>query len=529
MLAGLPLACSSPVDGTLNVPLADRAPAQADAAVLDSGVVRTDPSALPRLGVVVEGSCQAPRVFVVGAARVWGLAASAYVLGGAGVTQLAGSKTYNDFTGLGLDRIATIERIGGTDLAHAWIARMTLSRGDDSLWVLWRTPDGWKNTRPASSYGIGGSLLEHPSGALWIASPERYGDSRFEEYVAGEPVKKAKMPGLDMTGDEYGFMPDGELLSVGRTSGPKKLLKRWSPTHPVADVLVARGAEADVLSLRVQQNAPGRGPGTPRVIVGLVSGRGATQKGQLYDWRDEKLAPVPASAELGSTFSWDLASDGTLYALRADGMLVHESTSGVIGKVSVGEAGTVFAGKTSAPWIVGVSGALYRVDHGTVTPMPLPAAVWPLAESTPATAIQVTVLGQDEATITAVRIERGDGWKKPRTTSVVFSTDAPTKPLRCGAPLAQDALYSFPAAATESCTESVVVIEKPIKSTALVKAGLDPAQAVAWGPPKQARTALRSASAAEARAIAQKLSAAGFDAEVVCGLPTWSEPAAAGR
>ena len=517
--------CSSPVDSNPNVPLADRPARSIDAGGVDGGTARTEASTPRTLLVALEGSCPAPRVFAVGAARAWAVAGSAYVLGPEGAAVLAGSRIYNDMTGMGVDKVASIDRIGGVDLGHAWIARMTESRSAPTVWVTWRTAEGWKNTTLGSEYGFGGSLVEHPSGALWISSNDMYRGSRFEEYVSGEPTKRPKMPGLDMAGDEYGFLPDGELLVVGGGSGPKKLLRRWSPTHPVDDALVVRGAESDVLSLRIQRPSPA----SPRVVVGLVSGRGAAQKNQLFEWRAEKIAPVAASSELGSVFSWDLASDGTLYVLRSDGTLVHESPAGAIGKVAVGESGTVFAGPTSEPWIVGASGALYRFDHGTVTPMPLPAAVWPLGEATPALAKRVTVLGQDEAIVTATRIERGDGWKKPRTTTVVFSTDAPTTPLRCGAPLQPDAVYPFPPPAAESCTEPVVAIEKAIKTPALTKLGFDRSRAKAWGPPKDARTTVRMGTLAEARSAAQKLSAAGYDAEVVCGLPAWSEPVAAGR
>lgn len=517
MVTAAPLACSAPPSSPPVAPAAQRS---ADRPIEARPLAQTAPVvAAPVWSVLSEGSCRNYAVFAVGAARVLAAGGAAYTLEEAGPKPLSPAGLANDMTGRGVDYVPPIVDVGGRDLDHVWIARMFESRTAPSIGAVVRVAGAWKTPEDPQDYGgFGGTLWAHPSGALWIGSNPMLAASRFEEFVDGELVKKAKMPGLDMTGTAYTFMPDGELLVVGpseQAPETKAKLKRWSPHRPVNDVAIGPYDFKNPMSLHKQA---GDLP-NPRVIVGAGAPLGPHKKGTLLEWKDEKLTPVALDDRLTDSFTSALTPNGVLYALRGDGVLLREA-AGAVSEIRVGEAGTVVAGATEAPWVVGVSGALYRVEaDGAVHTVELGPGAWPLAERTKVAAQSVRVLGADEAYVVATRSERDPSWKKPRVTTVLyrFGAASAAAPRRCGAPLPTSYLARFAPALSASCNEPTLVPNKALDAAARKLLGVAP---VRFGPGKKpSGEAYRATSVEQAREWIAALGKRGISAEGVCGTP----------
>ena len=103
---------------------------------------------------------------------------------------------------------------------------------------------------------------------------------------------------------------------------------------------------------------------------------------------------------------------------------------------------------------------------------------------------------------------------------MLYATQAPTHPLRCGAPLAPGYVFSYPAPARADCTQPVVVLQTASKPAALQPLGAA-AVATKWGPAKNSRIALKAPSMDTARSWASTLARGGSNAEIVCEMPTW--------
>jgi hypothetical protein len=419
---------------------------------------------------VVEGACQSVRAYAMGTAPVLVTYRDAWVMtDDLHALYRMGPPAYDALSGTYLvaDHIGDL---GGLDEARAWIQlRLSTGRTEDASIVKVKNgaADGWKTlATPHGNQGFFGitNIIQHADGTLWtygqhsmyidipgdpVVTANSETTFTYNKYFAwtpqGEPLKGVNLPGPDMMNALR--MANGELVAAGRTKANNKpMLRRWSPTKKVDDLVVAEGG----------------GTAEPQVLVGnkravLLASK---EKHAFYNYTGDKLDKAPISAKLKDVTSWTLTTSDDLIVTSSDGALMIEKSDGSIVEEKLPEEGARLAPEQSAPWLMAKSGAAVftrSANEPEWKKLTLPDGAWTNETHPPARIEWVKTVGA-ETWVSTVRTDSGFGLKKPGEVRVLYSSRTRSAPIRCGAPYPAGTFATYPPRATSTCTNLVVVV-----------------------------------------------------------------------
>jgi len=515
-----------------------------DASALTDAAPITEPPKGPRavtaLHPVVEGACPASRVYAVGTNPVFVVYRDAWTIEGSDPKPFyrMGPPVYDPVAGIHLTA-DHIGEVGGRDEAQAWMQlRLSTGRSEDISHVSVRNAknDGWiALATPRGEYGAFGHthVIPQPDGALWIygahtmyldipgdthGKDDESHDKYFAFSASGEPLK-INLPGPDMAGALR--LPSGELVAAGLTKTSNPVVRRWSPTRKVDDLVVANltvNAETPPVLLR----------GTARAVL-LAS----KPKHAFYDYVDDKLVASPLNARLRDVGSWLVTSADDLMVASSDGTLFVASKSGVVTEEKLPEPGRL-AAEPSAAWLMATSGALYTRAGSEWRRIPVPDGPWTAETHPPSRVEWVKTVGED-TWVSTVRTDTGFGKKQAGEVRVLLASRPSPAPIRCGAPFPPTTWGSLPPRPDASCTTLAVVVgnepekdSKPAAKPGHPKVGAalkgddklgESLTFVRFGKGPDRLVAVTASSMDAAKLIAKKVERAGVVPELVCGTP----------
>lgn len=428
--------------------------AGAEPAGVDRGVTAFYPT--------VEGVCPAARTTTIGTHPVLVFPRHAWAMHAEGPKLLYAmpEATYDAFVGAMTGGSERIGDIGGTDEGHVWVIVGSHSgRGIDTSYVQFngkvlQTPSA------GQSWFAVTRVIPQPDGSIWgygdhnpyygapgDPPPPGPGESwqKLNRYFAwsadGAPIKP-NLPGPDM--EHASRMESGEIVAPGLSTHGRAMLRRWSPTRKVSDLVVPDSV--------VLTDPPELALGTKRAVL-----RSAKNKAVFYSYDGaDKLVAAPINGRLKTASSWLLSTADQLMVTTSDGTLLIEAADGSITEEKLPEPARL-APEPGATWLMADSGAVYTRAGTEWRKLTLGAGPWAAETRPPARVEWVRTLG-GETWVSTVRTDAGFGQKRPAEVRTFYASKPRTTPLRCGSPYPNGEVASFPPKADASCKDLVVVI-----------------------------------------------------------------------
>lgn len=411
---------------------ASSTPAPVLARPLASPPVAAAPAPLPTFSVLFEGSCSKPQIGHVGAAPAFAFEQSVAWFDGETPRELFREKNAPLLYGLH----GMMGKVGGVDAEHAWVLHLTPSRGEGYDGTLRFAAKRWKNqflSEGQHDYWVD-NPIEQPDGVIWaFANAVGYSEeASTDHFVAFSPSGdrvKAHLPGRDMAHAQR--LASGELVQGSVSSKGKLMLRRWSPSRRVDDLVLT--VSGGVAGIETQV-------GSQRAVVAFEPKAGSRA---LYSYDGEAFTPVELPLPVSAKDSWRLGQDDVLHVASGTEIL-HLPLRGEPTRSSAPAPGEL-AEDSAHIWWMTREGTLYGRGAKGWEPIALPDPPGASAEHGPIQLEYVRTAGQ-EIVVGTRRTEPGAGKKKkPSTVRTVYSSVSHGAPAHCGAPLRAGEIGRLPA------------------------------------------------------------------------------------
>ena len=365
----------------------------------------------------------------------------------------------NGLESIGDPRITSPTGVAGRSLDDFWVADSTGSRSSDGA-TLHRYVDGkWRtyakdqtNIHAWVDGGVIGTLgMAAANGEVWVEGsttkpPAALYDGMMYPALAAFPTGEVLVM-AKLRADANGLEIDGPLVA-----------RAWAPDKKVQSFKMEKLLPTDDW-VRFAEIAPDEVYAIQKSAIVRWDGAGfrklALPKGEVAVESVRRAAPDDL---------WVRTKANTLLRITKDAVTAIATPEPVLDVDGV-DKGT--------PYVVGVSGKLYKRDGEAWTPVPIAAPVFS-GSGVPAKAKQVTVIAPDDVLVTAMYWEKGPGWTEQELHTMLLRSKPVKETLRCNEPDPENnnldlgsGFQSWPPMAKSDCATPFVVMAR--RSNAIKK------------------------------------------------------------